>query len=193
MPAQLDIALIQGSIRDGRFNDTVTEWTDRELRKRGLATHVIDPQTPALLPVQTGEAHAVETLRWQLEGMDGFVIVTPEYNHAAPGPLKTLIDAAKPEWAARPVGFVSYGGLSGGLRAVESLRPVFAELHAVTIRETVSFSSPWKKFGPGSTLIEDDVAVTAETAMDAFAACLTWWARALRSARAENPYEQRAA
>ncbi len=68
-----------------------------------------------------------------------FVVVTPEYNHSFPGPLKAAIDRHVTPWQAKPVGFVSYGGISGGLRAVEHLRQVFAELHAVTVRETVSF------------------------------------------------------
>lgn len=65
---------------------------------------------------------------------DAFVVVTPEYNHSYPGPLHA-IDSVGEQWRAKPVGFVSYGGVSGGLRAVEPLRVVFAELHAVTIRE----------------------------------------------------------
>jgi len=59
---------------------------------------------------------------------DAFVVVTPEYNHGYPGPLKTAIDSVGREWHAKPVGFVCYGGLSGGLRAVEQLRIVFASV-----------------------------------------------------------------
>jgi NAD(P)H-dependent FMN reductase len=70
---------------------------------------------------------------------DAFLIVTPEYNHGYPGPAEDRDRLAGPEWQAKPVGFVSYGGLSAGLHAVEQLRAVFAELHTVTIRETVSF------------------------------------------------------
>jgi len=61
-----------------------------------------------------------------------FVVVTPEYNHGYPAPLKSLIDSVGREWQAKPVAFVSYGGVSGGLRAVEQLRQVFAKLHMVT-------------------------------------------------------------
>jgi NAD(P)H-dependent FMN reductase len=74
------------------------------------------------------------------------VVVTPEYNHGYTAALKQLIDAVKAEWVAKPVGFVSYGGVSGGLRAVEQLRLVFAELHAVTIRDGVSFAMAWNRF-----------------------------------------------
>ena len=69
--------------------------------------------------------------------------MTPEYNHSFPAALKNVIDWHGPQWHVKPVGFVSYGGISGGLRAVEQLRLVFAELHAVGIRDTVSFHSAW--------------------------------------------------
>ena len=84
----------------------------------------------------------------RLAAADAFVVVTPEYNHSYPAPVKTLIDWHFTEWQAKPVGFVSYGGMSGGLRAVEHLRGVFAELHAVTVRDTVSFHGAWDRFGP---------------------------------------------
>ena len=54
-----------------------------------------------------------------------------------------VVDVA--EWQAKPIGFVSYGGLSGGLRAVEQLRQVFAELHAMTVRDSVSLHGPTKR------------------------------------------------
>ncbi len=68
---------------------------------------------------------------------DAFLVVTPEYNHGYPAALKELIDSVYEPWHAKPVAFVSYGGASGGIRAVEQLRQVFAELHAVTLRDGV--------------------------------------------------------
>jgi hypothetical protein len=87
-----------------------------------------------------------------IDAADAFVVVTPEYNHSYPASLKHAIDMAHGEWNTKPVAFVSYGGISGGLRAVEALRLVFAELHATTIRDTVSFhggaGSPARPDGP---------------------------------------------
>ena len=74
------------------------------------------------------------------------MIVTPEYNHSFPASLKNTIDWFDSEWHAKPVGFVSYGGMAGGQRAVEHLRQVFAELHAVTVRDTLSFHMAWERF-----------------------------------------------
>ena len=187
------IGLIQGSIREGRFNDVITRWAMAGLAARGFAITVIDPADAELLPVQTGDKAAVAALRRRLHGLDGYVIVTPEYNHAAPGQLKTLIDSASREWEAKPVGFISYGGLSGGLRAVESLRIVLAELHAVALRDTVSFSSPWNRFDAAGTLIDQDDAVRSGEALAAFATRLRWWIETLSAAAAREPYRERTA
>ncbi len=116
---------------------------------------------------------------------DAFVVVTPEYNPGYPAPLKQAIDLAYTEWQAKPVAFVSYGGLAGGLRAVEQLRQVFAELHAATVRDVVSLHNPW-------TLFDDDARTHEPTGAEAAAKTmldrLTWWAGALRTAGDSAPY-----
>jgi NAD(P)H-dependent FMN reductase len=88
------------------------------------------------------------------------------------------------------VAFVSYGGISGGLRAVEQLRLVFAELSMVTVRETVSISNPW------SVLSSDGVPTNADylgAAVVRMMGSLLWWTRALKRARAETEKEEMAA
>ncbi len=90
----------------------------------------------------------------RLAQSDAFVIVTPEYDHGYPAALKFLIDSIYDPWQAKPVAFVSYGGISGGLRAVEQLRLVFAELHAVAIRDSVSFANVWAQFDADGELLE---------------------------------------
>ena len=91
-------------------------------------------------------AASVTATSQRLAAADAFVVVTPEYNHSFPASLKNAIDWHFKEWQAKPVGFVSYGGMSGGLRAVEHLRQVFVELHAVTVRDAVSFHGVWGLF-----------------------------------------------
>jgi NAD(P)H-dependent FMN reductase len=99
--------------------------------------------------------------------------------------LKNAIDWHGPQFHAKPVAFVSYGGMSGGLRAVEHLRLVFAELHAVTTRDTVSFHGAWQQFDQQGELKEPEAAAAAaKTMLDQ----LIWWARALRDAKAARPY-----
>lgn len=182
------IGVILGSIREGRINDRVAFWVIRQLEFHGFATRTIDPADPDLLPVQVGDATAIGRLRDRMANLDGFVIVTPEYNHAEPGHLKTLIDYVISEWWARPVGLIGYGGISGGLRALEALRIILAELHTVTLRDTVSFTSPWRKFDDLGHMLDPNDAATAEAAMAVFAHRLEWWVDALADARLARPY-----
>jgi len=86
--------------------------------------------------------------------------------------------------------FVSYGGISGGLRAVEQLRLVFGELHAAPIRDGVAFADVWSRFDAEGALLDAD---RAEQAMATMLAQLHWWASALRKARETVPYGQFAA
>lgn len=184
------IVVILGSIREERINDRVASWVTGQLSAHGFAPELLDPADPDLLPVQIGDAAATDRLRQRMAGADGFVIVTPEYNHAEPGSLKTLIDSVIAEWWARPVGLIGYGGLSGGLRAIEALRIILAELHTVTLRDTLSFASPWRRFDEQGRITDPRDAAEAEAAMAVFAHRLRWWADALADARAARPYDR---
>lgn len=182
------IGVILGSIREGRINDRVASWVIRQMEHHGFATRTIDPADPDLLPVQMGDGAAIRRLRERMADLDGFVVVTPEYNHAEPGHLKTLIDSVTAEWWGRPVGLIGYGGISGGLRALEALRIILAELHTVTLRDTVSFTSPWRKFDELGHMTDPNDAAAAEAAMAVFAHRLDWWVEALANARHARPY-----
>ncbi|MDL4773559.1 MULTISPECIES: NADPH-dependent FMN reductase [Thermomonosporaceae] len=187
----LRVAIIIGSTREGRFGPTVAGWFIEEARRhQGLAIDVIDladTLPPAALGSALGgaAAEAFNAVTGTLDAADAFVIVTPEYNHSFPGTLKNLIDTHFTQWRAKPVSFVSYGGMSGGLRAVEHLRQVFAELHAVTVRDTVSLHNPWEYFDEQGR--PDDLQASG-TAAKVMLDQLAWWAEALRSARAVRPY-----
>jgi len=174
----MEIALIYGSDREGRLCDAIADWTAAQLEQH------TDYRLRRIDPIDLPEP---QQLREQLAQADGFVVVTPEYNHGYPAPLKALIDSAKAEWQAKPVAFVSYGGLSGGTRAVEQLRQVFAELHAVTLRDGVSFISAWEQFDSGGNLREP---ARAEGSMMRMLGYLHWWLDALRSARQRKPYKK---
>ena len=103
--------------------------------------------------------------------------------------LAGLIDEARREWHAKSVAFVSYGGVSGGLRAVEHLRGVFAELHAVGIRDTVSFADAWEQFDEQGRMRHPE---RAERSLATLLARLEWWTRALRDARVMRAYGEAA-
>ena len=174
MSAAFRLAVIIGSTRQGRLGPAVAGWfSDQAATRDDIAVDLIDL------------ADAGAPIGPRLAAADAFVVVTPEYNHSFPAPLKEVIDAFSVEWRAKPAAFVSYGGISGGLRAVEQLRQVFAELHVVTIRDTVSVHGVWSHVGPDGRLIEDAARTGAAGAM---LQRLVWWARALRSARQATPY-----
>jgi NAD(P)H-dependent FMN reductase len=179
MSNKMKIAVIYGSTRPGRFCDKVAQWATRQVAKAGFEAEAIDP----LVLTDWDE------LRRRLGACDGFVVVTPEYNHGYPAPLKSLIDSVGTEWQAKPVAFVSYVGVSGGLRAVEQLRQVFAELHAMTIRDSVSFAGAWEQFDGEGALIDPG---RAERSMATMLGRLRWWAAALSAARDAKPYESAA-
>src|SRR5262249_32706185 len=107
-------------------------------------------------------------------------------NRSFPAPLKTAIDWYYEEWHAKPVTFVAYGRESGGLHAIDQLRQVFTELHAVVIRDAISLPRYWAMFGPDGTWPK--ATADCNTAVTARLDHLSWWAKALRDARAKSPY-----
>ncbi len=182
---RLRVAIITGSVREGRFGPIVANWFSQQAALRDDMTidriDLADFDHPATMAA-TPE---VQTFTARVEAADAFVVVTPEYNHSYPGPLKTALDSVGKEWQGKAVGFVSYGGMSGGLRAVEPLRVVFAELHTVTTRETVSFHQARNKFDDaGNPVQAEDVNAAATALLNQ----LAWWGHALRNARAAHPY-----
>lgn len=182
----LHIGLIYGSARQGRFCDTIAQWVLSHIGKGNeFSVDILDPKQlnlPYDLPPSDDEA-TIE-FKSRLAACDAFIVVTPEYNHGYPAPLKVLIDAAKQEWQRKPVAFVSYGGISGGLRAVEQLRQVFAELHSVSIRDSVSFANPWDLFDSSGNLKQPE---PLSNNLDFMLEHLKWWGQALQRARLETP------
>ena len=167
----LRLVVLTRNLESGRFGTAVTRWFAREVERAGeFKLDLIDLSvTP------------VAELPARIEDADAVMIVTAEYNHAYPGDVKTAIDAVRRPWYAKPVGFVVYGGRSGGLRAAEQLRLVFGELHAVTIRDSLGFRED--DFADG-----EPVDPTTSEAAAALLTQLAWWARSLRDARANTPY-----
>ena len=184
---RLRVAVIIGSTREGRFAPTVADWfVARAAGARpDLAIDVIDLAEADLPLTMTAfgqpRPEPVATLAPRLAEADAFVIVTPEYNHSFPAVLKSAIDWYHGEWSRKPVAFVSYGGVSGGLRAVQQLRHVFIELAAVPIRDTVSFTEYWNQFAEDQSWPAPSEA--RDKAVAALLDQLTWAAETLRAGR----------
>lgn len=179
------IAVIIGSVRQGRIGPTVAQWFYDHASKRDDLTLDLIDLADFNFPPDMSQNDDVAEFRRRIGAADGIVVVTPEYNHSFSGPLKTAIDSLKQEWYAKPVAFIAYGGMSGGLRAVEPLRGVFAELHATTIRETVSFHGVRSQFNDEGQPVNPE---GVNAAADVLLKNLLWWANALRTARAAHPY-----
>lgn len=182
---ELQYAVILGSVRSGRFGDTVACWFTEILRRdERIAVDLLDP-AEIRLPTDLSGGGDTEEYRRRVDAADAVVIITPEYNHGYPAALKTMIDTVREEWQAKPIGFVSYGGVSGGLRAVEQLRGVFGELHAVPLRDSVSFAHAEESFAAAGNPLDPQ---TAERRTEPLLRTMLWWARTLRDARRRVPY-----
>lgn len=188
---RLRLVILVGADRQGRFGLAAAEWLASHARlRKEFEVDVIDLVTAWLPDLMTADPavprpSAVRDLSPWLAAADAFAVVTPEYRHGCPASLRNAIDWYDREWHAKPVGFLSYGGASGGLCAVAQLRQVFAESHAVTVPETVSFHDFRDRCGPDGRLLD-----TEERPRDAVVMLdrLGWWARALRQARSREPY-----
>lgn len=150
------IAIIVGSVRPGRYSRLVADWVyetaarrdDAEFEIVDLADHPL-PHLDKPVPASGGQYANEHTRAWsrRIDGFDGYVFVTPEYNHSTTGVLKNAIDYLYAEWNNKAAGFVGYGVL-GAARAVEHLRLIAAELQLATVRSQValSFSTDFENF-----------------------------------------------
>ena len=144
----LKIAIILGSTRPGRNGEAVAKWVCDIAKERTDAefeyVDIKDYELPLLdepNPASLGKYSKDDTKVWsaKIDSFDAFVFVTPEYNHGIPCALKNAIDFLYKEWNNKVAGFVSYGG-TGGVRSVEHLRLVMAELQIATVRAQVQLS-----------------------------------------------------
>ena len=142
------IGIILGSTRPGRNGEQVARWVLEQASRRTDATFelidLLDYPLPHLdepLPPSMGQYQNSHTQEWaaKIASYDGFVMVTPEYNHGTSGVLKNAIDYLYAEWNNKAVGFVAYGAV-GGARAIEHLRLVAGELKMADVRTGVALS-----------------------------------------------------
>jgi len=144
----LRIAIILGSTRPGRRTEPVARWVLDHAQQRGDAEYdlvdIAEFDLPLLdepVPPSQHKYSKDHTKRWSetIASFDGYVFVTPEYNHSTSGALKNAIDFLYSEWNNKAAGFVSFGS-AGGTRAVEHLRLIMGELQIADVRSQVALS-----------------------------------------------------
>ncbi len=184
------IGIVIGSTRPSRFGEKPASWIYDIAKKRtDLDFELIDlrdyklplfnePISPAW-----GQLKNEEALRWQekLASLDGFILVTPEYNHSTSAVLKNALDYAFKEFVRKPVAFVGYGSV-GAARAVEHLRLITAELQMVSVRHAVHIGGGdfLALFQQGKSF--DDFPHLAQSAVPMLDE-LAWWTKTLKPAR----------
>lgn len=187
------IKIIAGSSRPGAFNPQPASWIYEIAKKRtdlevelinvaDLNLPFLDEPVPPLMH-QYSKDHTKE---WstKIEPADGFIFVTPEYNHSFPALFKNAIDYLNWEWNYKPVTFVSYGSEAGGSRAVEHWRGVAGELRMYDLREQIILQSYWEKMNDkGQYQFTESQEKEATRLLDA----LVFWAEAMKEARAKMP------
>jgi NAD(P)H-dependent FMN reductase len=142
------IGIIIGSTRPGRVGDQVAKWvleqasarTDAEFELVDLADFAL-PHLDEAVPPSLGQYAQAHTKAWaeKVDSFDGYIFVTPEYNHSTSGALKNALDFVYGEWNDKAAGLVSYGA-AGGTRAAEHLRLILGELQVADVRQQVAFS-----------------------------------------------------
>lgn len=183
----LRIALVIGSTRPGRRTPAIAEWALAIAKKRSDATYEIldiaDYDLPVLdepVPPSMRKYSKEHTTRWSevVSAYDGYVFITPEYNHSISGALKNALDFVYHEWTNKAAGFISYGS-TGGVRAVEHLRGIMSELQVATVRAHVSLSlyTDFENFAAFKPAASHEVQLA--TLLDQLAA----WSGALKKVR----------
>ena len=187
------ISVIVGSTRQGRFSEKPAQWIFQHLKKRdGVEAQLLDlrdfpmpffdqpasPGTPGRAPY---ENEVVKKWTAAIAASDGFIFVTPEYNHGIAAVLKNAIDWVYPEWNRKAASFVSYGSVMGA-RSVEQLREVMIEIQVAPIRSSVHIpvATLMAHFKGGDV---DKGLAELDTPAQAMIDDLLWWTTTLKTAR----------
>ncbi|HEY2062043.1 NADPH-dependent FMN reductase [Amycolatopsis sp. NBC_01480] len=169
------LQIVTASTRPGRIGPTVAGWIEAAAREHGGFEHV-DPVDLAELNLpMLDEPHHPRlrqyvhqhTRDWsaRVDAADAFVFVMPEYNYGFTAPLKNAIDYLHQEWEYKPVGLVSYGGVSAGTRAAQMIKEVVTTLKMMPILEAVSIPFVHSLIGEEDQLNTNDIMTAAAKSM----------------------------
>ncbi len=186
------IGIIIGSTRNGRFSEHPAKWINELGEKReDLTFEIIDLRDYALPFLEDAVNPSykngvyghpdVDRFAEKIKGLDGYIIVTPEYNRSTSAVLKNALDHIYGEFSNKPVAFIAYGSV-GGARAVEQLRLMAVEHQMAPIRSGVHIMAHWnhrEADGSLKTGALEEYVKAAETMLEQ----LSWWTKALKVAR----------
>ncbi len=185
------IIILTGSVRPGRFNIQPAQWIYEIAHKRNdVETELADLQKIDLpfldepVPPSQHTYSKSHTKAWskKINEADGFIFVTPEYNHSLSPVLKNAIDFLFYEWHYKPVTFISYGSVAGGTRAVEHLRSVAAEIRMYDLREQIMLPNYWDNLdNKGIYRFTEEHEKLANQMLDS----LIFWSKVMNEARAK--------
>ncbi len=181
----LYLPVILGTPRKGRQSEHVAKFVLAEMQKRPeIATELIDVRALQMTNQDTGTDAADPAYQEKMERCDGLVIVTPEYNHGYPGPLKQALDMCLEEYNHKAVGIVGVSaGPFGGARVIEQLTAVVRELGLVVTGVDVNFSSVASAFHENGELKEERYVGRVAKFLNE----LVWMARVMRHGREKIP------
>jgi len=177
MSAMPTLQIIVASTRPGRVGLPVADWVTARAQAHGAFELDVVDLVELALPFMDEPNHPrlrryehQHTKDWsaRVQAADAFVFVTPEYNHSYNAPLKNAIDFLHSEWEYKPVGFVSYGGIAAGTRALQALKPVVTVLKMTPVTEAVNvpfvrqFMTDDEVFVPNEVLEQAADAMLAE-------------------------------
>ncbi len=194
MSSNLNLKVILGSTRQNRFSEKPAAWLYNELQKRpGVDVELLDlrdypmpflddPVSPSMA---NGKYPDAVVMKWaaKIKEADGFLVVTPEYNHGYSAVLKNAFDHIFPEWHKKAIAFVGYGS-TGGARSIEQLRTVAVELELFSTRNSMHIMwGDYMKIREAPSPVDPAVFSGKEKKKEAIFDELSWLSRELKTAR----------
>ncbi|MEU2221537.1 NAD(P)H-dependent oxidoreductase [Streptomyces sp. NPDC018347] len=170
------LEIIVGSVRPGRIGLPIAQWMENEARTHGGFSEVeLVDLAEVNLPFFDEPHHPrlrkyvhEHTRKWsaKVDEADAFIMVTPEYNYGVSAVLKNALDFLNEEWQYKAVGFVSYGGVSAGTRAVQMTKQIVSTLRMVPVLDAVSVPWAMEMIEDGRFVANDIATGAAKTMLD---------------------------
>lgn len=186
------ILVIVGTTRDGRFSERPAAWLDSRLAARPDLSYELADLRDFPMPFYEQERppayghrdYPPEIDRWArtVDGADGYLVITSEYNHGYPASLKNALDQVFPELNRKPIAFAGYGNV-GGARAIEQLRLVAVELEMAPLRHAIHILPEVMIPARRSEPFDPELLAPLDDRLTRVLDDLVWWARALTAAR----------